>query len=104
MWSHHSGRSSRIFPAGALGGFLLGIFAAFASCLLELFGARVPGFAIGFVFNWTRLVACVGPIRTRSSRTIFDQLVGVGGIRLRTGGGGHSRERATDIGLIANTG
>lgn len=44
------------------GFFTLGIFAAFAIYLPELFPSRVRGTAIGFVFNSTRLIACLGPI------------------------------------------
>jgi len=53
---------SAILLAGVNGFFSLGIFAAFAIYLPELFTSSVRATAIGFVFNSTRLVACIGPI------------------------------------------
>lgn len=44
------------------GFFTLGMFAAFAIYLPELFPATIRATAIGFVFNSTRVIAAVGPI------------------------------------------
>lgn len=62
-----------IVLAGVNGFFTLGIFAAFAIYLPELFTSDVRGTGAGFVFNSTRIVAGFGPI-------VFGSLVsGLGG-------------------------
>ena len=44
------------------GFFTLGMFAAFAIYLPELFPATIRATAIGFVFNSTRIIAALGPV------------------------------------------
>ncbi|GHF19208.1 MFS transporter [Amycolatopsis deserti] len=51
-----------VWLAGVNGFFTLGMFAAFAIYLPELFRSRVRATAISFVFNSTRLIAAFGPI------------------------------------------
>ncbi|GAA2263848.1 MFS transporter [Actinomadura luteofluorescens] len=66
-----------ILMAALNGFFTLGMFAAFAIYLPELFGASVRATAISFVFNSTRIVAAAGPI-------VFGELV------LALGGAAHA--------------
>ncbi|NIH79672.1 MFS transporter [Amycolatopsis viridis] len=51
-----------VWLAAVNGFFTLGMFAAFAIYLPELFRSRVRATAISFVFNSTRLIAAAGPI------------------------------------------
>ncbi|UQS25421.1 MFS transporter [Amycolatopsis thermalba] len=51
-----------VWMAAVNGFFTLGMFAAFAIYLPELFRSRVRATAISFVFNSTRLIAAAGPI------------------------------------------
>lgn len=51
-----------IFLAALNGFFTLGIFAAFAIYLPELFPARIRATSIGVVFNSTRIIAALGPV------------------------------------------
>ena len=51
-----------IWLSGLNGFFTLGIFAAFAIYLPELFPSSLRATAIGFVFNSTRIIAAIGPV------------------------------------------